>query len=131
VAASTPDVGVQASDAVKRPAMASGGAEVLQNGSSDHSSELVRSTESRSAGVSRRPATIKLAGFDGTAIPLATHLARFENCSSFYGWNSLERMCHLKASLEGSAACLLWELTDSSTEADLITLLWNRFGDRD
>ncbi|HSN23793.1 MAG TPA: zinc finger CCHC domain-containing protein [Methylomicrobium sp.] len=77
----------------------------------------------------RRAPTIQLGSYDGTKIPLATHLARLENCSRYYGWNSDDRLCHLRASLDGIAASILWELEPDSTESDLLALLQQRFGD--
>ena len=78
--------------------------------------------------VERRPATIKLGAFDGST-PLETHLAKLRNCSEFCGWSSTNRVCHLKASLEGSAATILWELPSDCTEDELLRILRNRFGD--
>ena len=79
----------------------------------------------------RRAATIKLGGFSGTNVPLETHLAKLRNCSEYYGWSSSDRLCHLKASLEGNAAAILWELRDDCSEADLLDILRSRYGDRE
>ena len=73
------------------------------------------------------PPTIKLGVYDGST-PLETHLAKFENCSSYYGWNEKERLCHLRASLDGHAGQILWEAGPSSTESEIVKLLRNRFG---
>ena len=73
--------------------------------------------------------TIKLPSFDGST-PLESHIAKFENCSDYYGWSAKERLCHLKSSLDGVAAQVLWQLKSDSTEAELITLLRNRFGNQ-
>ena len=91
-----------------------------------------RSSEyfSNSASVTKPKATlptIKLDHYNGST-DLGTHLAKFENCSDYYGWSRKERLCHLKASIDGPAGQVLWQLTDQSTEADVITLLRNRFG---
>jgi hypothetical protein len=69
----------------------------------------------------RRPATIKLGAFDGST-PLVTHLAKLKNCSEFYGWSSTDRVCQLKASLEGSAATILCELPTDCTEDELLRI---------
>jgi hypothetical protein len=58
--------------------------------------------------VSRKASTICLGAFNGTSIPLETHLAKLNNCSIHYGWSAADRVFHLKASLEGAAATLLW-----------------------
>ena len=76
---------------------------------------------------SKVPPTIKLSTFDGSS-PLESHLAKFENSSFYYDWNSKERLCHLKNSLTGPATQVLWQLPDSATEADVIQLLRNRWG---
>ena len=84
--------------------------------------------ESSASGRSKVPPTIKLSSFDGSS-PLASHLAKFENCSGYYQWNARERLCHLKSSLDGQAGQVLWQLPKEATEADLISLLRNRWGD--
>jgi len=71
--------------------------------------------------------TIKLGAYDGSTA-LETHLAKFENCSSYYDWSQRDRLFHLKASLDGHAGHVLWEIDVNSTEADIIKLLRNRFG---
>ena len=71
--------------------------------------------------------TIRLGTYDGSA-PLETHLAKLENCADYYGWNAKDRLCHLKASLDGPAGQVLWQITMDATEAELVTLLRNRFG---
>jgi len=55
----------------------------------------------------RRLPTLKLGQFDGTT-PLETFLAKFENCSVYYGWYARERLCHLRAGLDGEAGQVLW-----------------------
>jgi hypothetical protein len=81
--------------------------------------------------VERKSATIKLGLFTGSNVPLATHLAKLDNCATYYGWHEEERVCHLKASLDGNAASLLWALLASCSEMELLQLLHTRFGDRD
>ena len=71
--------------------------------------------------------TIKLDQYDGSS-PLQTHLSKLENCAKYYGWSSDDRLCHLKASLTGQAAEVLWQLTATEKEADVVRLLKNRFG---
>ena len=71
--------------------------------------------------------TIKLGTYDGST-PLDTHLAKLENCSDYYQWSARDRLCHLKASLEGQAGQVLWQLQSDASEADVVKLLRNRFG---
>jgi hypothetical protein len=59
---------------------------------------------------------------------METHISKFENCAKYYKWDNLERLCHLRASLDGAASQILWELSDDASEKDLIDLLRNRFG---
>jgi hypothetical protein len=77
----------------------------------------------------RRPcATIRLGSYDGNSIPLETHISKFENCAKYYAWNETDRLCHLRASLDGAAGQILWELDDTATEREVIETLRNRFG---
>jgi hypothetical protein len=59
---------------------------------------------------------------------LETHLAKLNICADYYGWTAHDRLCHLKASLDGHAGQVLWELSPDSSEADVVKLLRNRFG---
>jgi len=72
-------------------------------------------------------ATIKLGTYNGSS-PLETHLKKLDNCADYYQWSERDRVCHLKASLEGHAGQVLWELGPNSTEKDVVQLLRNRFG---
>jgi len=71
--------------------------------------------------------TIKLGMYDGNS-SLETFLAKFENCSDYYQWSAHERICHLKASLDGPAGRVPWGLNSQTTEAEIIRQLHNRFG---
>ena len=71
--------------------------------------------------------TIKLGTYDGST-PLETHLAKLENCADYYRWAPRDRLCHLKASLVGQAGEVLWQVKFDATEADVVKLLRNRFG---
>jgi hypothetical protein len=46
----------------------------------------------------------------------------------YYNWDSVERLCHLRVSLDAAAGQILWELSDDASEKDLIDMLQNRFG---
>jgi hypothetical protein len=85
------------------------------------------SLSSRDPGDRRRGAAVKLGTFTGTNIPLEVHLAKLANCSQYYGWTEVDRLSHLKGSLEGPAATILWE-AHIATEAELLRVLRSRFG---
>ena len=92
------------------------------------SSPLHASLPRRRKSVSSRVLpTLKLAPYNGSTC-LKTFLAKFENCSDYYAWDDRERLCHLRASLEGSAGQVLWDAGQQSSVEDVITLLKNRFG---
>ena len=78
-------------------------------------------------GLRRTLPTIKLEPYNGST-PLETHLAKLNNCAEYYNWTARDRLCHLKASLEGHAGQVLWELGSGSTEEEIVKLLRNRFG---
>jgi len=77
--------------------------------------------------VRRTLPTIKLGTYDGSTV-LETFLAKFENSAAYYSWSKRDRLFHLKASLEGHAGHVLWEITSDATESDIVKLLRNRFG---
>jgi len=77
--------------------------------------------------------TIKLDSYDGSSsTPLQTHLPKLSNFASYYNWGPRDRLCHLKASIVGQAGEVVWQLTDESTEADVVRLLslWIRSSNR-
>jgi len=71
--------------------------------------------------------TLKLGTFSGSTC-LKTFLAKFENCSDYYEWTEKEKLCHLRASLEGPAGQVLWDAGQQSSVDELVRLLKNRFG---
>jgi len=86
------------------------------------------SIQSSAADSSRRSLpTIKFGTYDGST-PLDTHLAKLEYCSDYYQCSARDRLCHLKASLEGQAGKVLWQLQSDVSEADVVRLLRNRSG---
>ena len=52
-----------------------------------------------------------------------------ENCARYYEWSDCERICHLKAALHGTAAQLLWQLTNDATEGQIVDILRRLYGD--
>ena len=71
--------------------------------------------------------TLKLGQYDGSTC-LETFLAKFENCSDYYNWRERERLCHLRAALDGGAGQVLWDAGRQSSVDEIIRLLKNRFG---
>jgi len=71
--------------------------------------------------------TLKLGLYNGSTC-LKTFLAKFANCSGYYDWDDRERLCHLRASLEGPAGQVLWDAGQQSSVDEVIKLLQNRFG---
>ena len=101
--------------------------EVLSSGDDVSSGHKGKKQEVGKPAARKVPPTIKLPEFDG-GTPLESHLAKLQNCSDYYEWNSKERFCHLKASLQGQAAEVLWQIGNETMESDLIALLRSRFG---
>jgi hypothetical protein len=97
----------------------------------DRNRRLDSSPSRETQQVGRRSATIKLGTFDGRNVPLETHLAKLRNCAEYYGWSEADRVAHLKASLDGSASTLLWELPPKCSEELLLEKLNNRFGNQE
>ena len=71
--------------------------------------------------------TLKLGTYSGSSC-LKTFLAKFQNCSDYYNWDDRERLCHIRASLEGPAGQVLWDAGQQSSVDEVIRLLQNRFG---
>ena len=63
-------------------------------------------SETSGAGSRRILSTLKLGSYDGTTC-LETFLAKFRNISEYYSWSEHDKMCHLRASLEGRAGQVL------------------------
>ena len=70
--------------------------------------------------------TLKLGTYNGSTC-IRTFLSKFENCSDYYEWNDKERLCHLRASLEGPAGQVLWDAGHCTSADALIRMLKNRF----
>ena len=69
----------------------------------------------------------KLGTYDGTTC-LETFLARFSNCTRYFGWTNEDKFFQLCGSLSGPAGQILWDLSESITVEEVLKLLWNRFG---
>ena len=94
-------------------------------------SEPVDESPRRQGGEREQPKrvlpTVKLGTYNGSTC-LKTFLAKFENCSDYYTWDDRERLCHLRACLEGPAGQVLWDAGQQSSVDEVIRLLINRFG---
>jgi len=66
--------------------------------------------------------------FDGKG-SYETFIYQFENCAKYNRWDSTDKVAHLRWSLSGIAAQLLWD-TESLTYKELLEKLRNRFGGR-
>ena len=64
--------------------------------------------------------------FDGKG-SLETFLYQFDNCSKYNGWDVVDKGVHLRWSLSGTAAQLLWGTEDMAYD-QLVEKLRNRFG---
>ena len=67
--------------------------------------------------------------YNGTT-PLETFLAKVNNCREYYGWSEKDTVHHLRASLDGSAGQVLWEVQGQSSVDSIVSLLRNRFGNQ-
>jgi len=97
---------------------------LAESPSGRHSAKSVVAKQT-AEGPRRMLATSKLGTYDGSS-PLESRLAKFNSCAD-YQWSARDRLCHLKASLEGHAGQVLRELGPNSTEKDVVQLLRNRF----
>ena len=66
--------------------------------------------------------------FDGKG-SYETFLYQFENCAKYNEWNTTDKGAHLRWSLSGTAAQLLWG-TEDATYDQLLDKLKSRFGGR-
>jgi hypothetical protein len=89
---------------------------------------VTTSSKNESSGVARPVLpTLKLGTYNGSSC-LQTFLAKLENCSDYYDWSDKEKLCHLRASLEGPAGQALWDAGQQCSVKDIVRLLTNRFG---
>jgi hypothetical protein len=79
----------------------------------------------------KKPATIKLGTFKGAGQSIKAHLEKFKICADYYDWDETDRLRHLKNSLDGTAANILFELKPGCSETDFVALLKARFGTQD
>jgi hypothetical protein len=65
--------------------------------------------------------------------PVEAYLSHFETISEYNGWNEVDKVAHLKASLTGDAAQLLWDSGNHQalTYTELASKLRSRFGSFD
>ena len=69
----------------------------------------------------------KLGTYNGMTC-LETFLAKFDNCSHYFGWDTEDQLFQLKAALDGAAGQILWDLDRAATVEQIQRLLRCRFG---
>ena len=121
------DSGQPAADRPTAPDKAAAPDKPAQDSGTEKQAEAEKAVATTGKDSKRSLPTIKLGTFDGTT-PLETFLAKFENCCEYYNWTGRDRVCHLKAVLDGQAGQVLWQISADATEDDIIRLLRNRFG---
>jgi len=93
-----------------------------------HASQRRCSSSRSSSTEVRRHHRIRPQQFNGAG-SFESFWANFENCATYNKWKEADKLAHLKASLTGDAAQVLWD-TDAAavdTVERLVTLLRNRF----
>jgi len=75
-----------------------------------------------------RKSKVKLETYAGQGASLEAFLQKYEVHSRYLKWDEDDRIFHLKNSLTGPAATVLWAGGSHATAAELITLLKNRHG---
>jgi len=96
--------------------------------SSESSSDDGHGRESRKRSARRGPRKWLIPEkFDGTT-PLNIFLEQFESCAKYNEWNVDDKITHLRVSLKGNAAYILYDGAFTRTSyAKLVTRLKNRF----
>jgi len=71
---------------------------------------------------------IKVGIFDGTS-PFETFVAKFSNAEDYNNWSEADRLAHMKASLSGAAANVLWDTAEDKLNSlqKLVDVLATRF----
>ena len=75
---------------------------------------------------SRQRPIIKPDKYDGRSC-LETFLAKFESCSKYNQWDSVDKAAHLKASLVDGAGSMLWQIYDATYD-EIVNKLRCRYG---
>jgi hypothetical protein len=72
---------------------------------------------------------LKVHKFDGST-SFDSYLAQFMNAASYNGWNKIDQLAHMKASLQGAAANVLWDTSADKTDTidHLTSILHTRLG---
>ena len=88
-----------------------------------------RSSPSQGSSRGHRKGYMKPEKYDGSTC-FEIFMTQFDNCAEFNRWTKSEKLAHLKWSLKGSAAQLLWGSHDLSYRG-LVARLRSRFGSAD
>jgi hypothetical protein len=72
---------------------------------------------------------LKVHKFDGST-SFDSYLAQFMNAAAYNGWNKIDQLAHMKASLQGAAANVLWDTPADKTDTidHLTSILHTQFG---
>ena len=86
----------------------------------------------RPVALPRRDKWIKPDKFS-TSIPIESYISHFETVAHYNEWTAYDKVAHLKASLTGDAAQLLWDMGDHTDMSykELVAKLRARFGSSD
>jgi hypothetical protein len=76
---------------------------------------------------SRYVPNVRLESYRGDSC-LETFLAKFSNMASYLRWGEEDQLFHLRASLDGAAAQILWDTGSQTSVHGIIDLLRARFG---
>ena len=88
-----------------------------------------RSSRRRSHSRRRHRDSIKVGYFDGRS-SLDSFLVKFNAAARYNGWTEADKCAHLKTSLTGAAAALLWQLEDASF-GEIIDKLTAHYGSKE
>ena len=97
-----------------------------RDGARSSSLSTDRSCQRRSKYTPSAKRWLKPEKFDGKS-SVETFVHMFENCASYNGWTESDKAAHLRWSLTGVAAQLLWDM-EGETYNDMIKRLKDRFG---
>lgn len=74
-----------------------------------------------------RNITLQIRPVQSDKCTLKPYLVEFKICADYYDWDETDRLRHLKNSLDGTAANILFELIPGCSETDFVALLKARF----
>ena len=92
-----------------------------------HSTDIEQ--QNTSTIINHRKKQLKLQHYDGST-SFDSFLAQFRNAATYNEWNDADQLAHMKASLQGNAANVLWDTSSEKTDSiqKLCDILHIRFG---